>query len=61
VVVVQDVHDAAGKFGADTGASAVRLRDELRWGPEEYQRFAETLRRRVTVYEGEAGFFPPTD
>jgi DNA repair photolyase len=59
VVVVQDFHDAAGKFGADTGASAVKLRDQLRWGPAEYQRFAETLRQRVRVYEGEAGFFPP--
>jgi DNA repair photolyase len=59
VVVVQDFHDAAGKFGADTGASAVRLRDQLRWGPAEYQRFADTLRQRVQVYEGEEGFFPP--
>jgi DNA repair photolyase len=59
VVVTQDFHDAAGGFGADTGAAARQLRNELRWGPDEYRRFVEVLRSRQTVYEGEAGFFPP--
>ncbi len=59
VLVVQDFHAAGGKFGADTGDEAVRLRDRYRWGPNEYLRFAERLRARCRVYEGEAGFFPP--
>jgi DNA repair photolyase len=59
VLVVQDFHDAGGKFGADTGGDAVRLRDELRWGPDEYRAFVDRLRRAYPVYEGEAGFFPP--
>ena len=60
VVVVQDFHDAEGRFGADTGAEAVKLRDALRWGLDEYHRFVAALRRRLPgVYEGEAGFFPP--
>ncbi len=59
VVVTQDFHDAGGKFGADTSAAAWETRRELRWGPDEYRRFVEVLRTRVTVYEGEAGFFPP--
>jgi DNA repair photolyase len=60
VVVTQDFHDAGGGFGADTGDAARRLRDELRWGPDEYRRFVELLRSRMTVCEGEAGFFPPS-
>jgi DNA repair photolyase len=59
VLVVQDFHDAGGKFGADTGADAVRLRDEYRWGSDEYRRFVDRLRARCDVFEGEAGFFPP--
>jgi DNA repair photolyase len=59
VLVVQDFHDAEGKFGADTGDEAVRLRNQFRWGPGEYSRFAERLRARCHMYEGEAGFFPP--
>jgi DNA repair photolyase len=59
VAVVQDFHDSGGRFGADTGAEAVKLRDEFGWGAEEYRRFVETLRRRVEVFEGEEGFFPP--
>ena len=59
VLVIQDFHDAGGKFGADTSEGAVRLRDELRWGPAEYAAFADKLRARCTVYEGEEGFFPP--
>jgi DNA repair photolyase len=59
VVVTQDFHDAHGGFGADTGDTALRLCTELRWGPDEYRRFVVGLRSRMTVYEGEAGFFPP--
>ncbi len=59
VAVVQDFHDAGGRFGADTGPEAVRLRDEFGWGAAEYRRFVEVLRRRTRVYEGEEGFFPP--
>ena len=58
VVVTQEFHAAKG-FGADTAVEAVRLRDELRWGDAEYRRFVDVLSERVTVYEGEAGFFPP--
>ena len=58
VVVTQEFHAAKG-FGADTSAEAVRRRDALEWGPAEYRRFVEVLAGRVTVYEGEAGFFPP--
>ena len=58
VVVTQEFHAAKG-FGADTSPDAVRLRDELRWGPDEYRWFVATLAERVTVYDGEAGFFPP--
>jgi DNA repair photolyase len=60
VTVVQEFHDARGRFGADTAAEAVRLRDGYGWGEAEYRRFVETLRRRLPVYEGEEGFFPPT-
>jgi DNA repair photolyase len=59
VTVVQEFHDSRGGFGADTGAEAVKLRDEFGWGAEEYRRFVETLSRRMQVYEGEDGFFPP--
>jgi DNA repair photolyase len=59
VAVVQDFHDAGGRFGADTGAEAVRLRGEFGWGPDEYRAFVGTLGRRVRVYEAEEGFFPP--
>jgi DNA repair photolyase len=59
VLVVQDFHDAGGRFGADTGADAVRLRDGFGWGPDEYRRFVDRVAARFPVYEGEAGFFPP--
>jgi DNA repair photolyase len=59
VLVCQDFHDAGGKFGADTGAAARRLLGEIDWGPADYERFVSRLRDEMTVYEGEAGFFPP--
>jgi DNA repair photolyase len=59
VLVCQDFHDAGGKFGADTGEGARGLLAEIGWGPRDYRRFVERLKRDLTVYEAEAGFFPP--
>jgi DNA repair photolyase len=60
VLVCQDFHDACGKFGADTGTVARQLLAEIAWGPVDYRSFVERLREDLTVFEGEAGFFPPT-
>jgi DNA repair photolyase len=59
VLVLQDFHDSRGAFGANTGPAARRLLDAWAWSHAGYERFVELLRRRLTVYEGEAGFFPP--
>lgn len=60
VLVVQDFHDAGGKFGADTGDAARRLLTKMRWSEAKFEHFHEAMRKRVpTVFEGEAGFFPP--
>jgi DNA repair photolyase len=59
VLVCQDFHDAGGQFGADTGEEARRLLAEIGWGPADYRRFVDRLREDGTVFEGEAGFFPP--
>ncbi|MBN9122681.1 MAG: radical SAM protein [Planctomycetes bacterium] len=59
VLVCQDFHDASGRFGADTGAEARRLLAEIGWGLADYRRFVDRLKRDGTVYEAEAGFFPP--
>jgi len=59
VLVTQDFHDSGGGFGADTGTAARRLLAERRWTAEDYRRVVDMLRARRTVYEGEAGFFPP--
>jgi DNA repair photolyase len=59
VLVCQDFHDADGQFGADTGAGAREILSEIGWGPADYRRFVERLKRTGTVFEGEAGFFPP--
>jgi len=59
VLVIQDFHDSGGGFGADTGAAARRLLAEYRWAVGDYRRFVDLLGRRLRVYEGEAGFFPP--
>jgi DNA repair photolyase len=59
VVVAQHFHEARSAFGADTGEKA---REELRrreWTEEDYERCVQRLRERLTVYEAEAGFFPP--
>jgi DNA repair photolyase len=60
VLVCQDFHDAGGKFGADTGEAARATLAEAGWGPADYRAFVDRLRGEgLTVYEGEAGFFPP--
>jgi DNA repair photolyase len=59
VLVVQDFHDSGGGFGADTSARARTLLEEHRWSAESYRSFFAALSQRRTVYEGEAGFFPP--
>jgi DNA repair photolyase len=59
VLVTQDFHDSQGGFGADTSAAARRLCAELHWSAGDYCRCFEQLREKLSVYEGEAGFFPP--
>jgi DNA repair photolyase len=60
VLVVQDFHDSGGGFGADTGAPARRLLAGCRWSAADYRRsVARLVETGMTVYEGEAGFFPP--
>jgi DNA repair photolyase len=59
VLVTQDFHDSHGGFGADTGPEARRLSAELSWSADDYRRAVERLRRNLTVYEAESGFFPP--
>jgi DNA repair photolyase len=60
VLVCQDFHDSGGSFGANTGEEARRMRAEIGWGPADYRRFVDRLKQDGTVYEAEAGFFPPT-
>jgi DNA repair photolyase len=59
VLVVQEFHDSRGGFGADTGAAARRLAAERNWTGDSYRRCVELLRRDLTVFEAETGFFPP--
>jgi DNA repair photolyase len=59
VLVVQEFHDSGGGFGADTGKAARQLLLDSRWTAEDYQRIYERIRKRRSVFEGEAGFFPP--
>jgi DNA repair photolyase len=59
VLVVQGFHDSGGAFGADTGPAARRLLEQCRWSSADYLRVRDRLGRHLTVYEGEAGFFPP--
>jgi DNA repair photolyase len=60
VLVVQDFHDSRGGFGADTGADARRLLARSTWSSADYERVRGLLREKMQVFEGEAGFFPPT-
>jgi hypothetical protein len=57
--VTQLFHDSGGGFGADTGPAARRLLAERRWTENDYHDVTQKLARRATVFEGEAGFFPP--
>ncbi len=59
VVVTQDFHAAQSGFGADTAQAARDLLERHGWGPDNYRACVERLRRRLTVYEAEQGFFPP--
>lgn len=59
VLVVQDFHDSHGSFGANTGAAARRLLAASHWSDAHYRQCVARLGERLTVYEGEAGFFPP--
>jgi DNA repair photolyase len=59
VVVTQHFHDASSGFGADTALAARELLEPYRWGEENYHDCVKRMRRRLTVYEGEEGFFPP--
>jgi DNA repair photolyase len=59
VVTVQYFHDSGGSFAADTGLEAVRLSRMFDWNESAYHRFVATLRRRMNVFEGQEGFFPP--
>ncbi len=60
VVVTQHFHDSGGGFGADTGLAARSLLARNRWTEDDYRRCLAMLRDRRTVYEAEAGFFPPS-
>jgi DNA repair photolyase len=59
VLVVQDFHDSGGGFGAATGKKARALLEIAAWSQDTYRSFVERLRQELTVYEAEAGFFPP--
>lgn len=59
VLVTQHFHESNGAFGADTGAEARRLLAERGWTEADYRRVVARLRERATVFEAEAGFFPP--
>lgn len=59
VLVTQDFHASHGAFGADTGAAARKLLEQSGWGPRDYQDCVRRIEERMTVYDGEAGFFPP--
>jgi DNA repair photolyase len=59
VLVVQGFHDSGGAFGANTGQAARCLLAQRGWTDNEYNDWVGRLRKRMMVYEGEAGFFPP--
>ncbi len=59
VLVVQEFHDSAGAFGADTSEQAIELATALGWNAGRFRDFADRLGKLTAIYEGEAGFFPP--
>jgi DNA repair photolyase len=61
LVVIQAFHPDPKGFGANTSLEAKNLSESYSWSDEKYQSFFEMLRERITVYEGESGFFPPKE
>lgn len=59
VLVTQHFHDAGTGFGADTGEAALELLARFEWTVADYRRCVDRLNRELTVFEAEAGFFPP--
>jgi len=59
ILIVQNFHDSHGGFGANTSPRSRQTADVLGWSESRYREFVEFLKKRTTVYEGEAGFFPP--
>jgi len=59
VLVIQDFHDSAGGFGADTGEAARQLLAKSGWTSGDYRAAKSRLGGVMQVFEGEAGFFPP--
>jgi DNA repair photolyase len=59
VLVVQEFHNAGGKFGADTQERALQLVQNYPWDTTAYRAFVDSIRSRRPVFEGETGFFPP--
>jgi hypothetical protein len=49
-----------GAFGADTGAEARKLLAQSGWSAADYQDCFQRLKGKMTVYDGEEGFFPPS-
>jgi len=59
VLVVQDFQESGGAFGASTDVRAREILAQRRWTAADYVRCVRRFREHMTVYEGEAGFFPP--
>jgi DNA repair photolyase len=59
VLVVQEFQISRRRFEASTGEAAWKLLGECGWRAGDYRECVERLRERLTVHEGEAGFFPP--
>ncbi len=58
-VVMQHFHESRGGFGADTGDEARCLLPRWGWTEASYRAALGVMRGRLTVFEAEAGFFPP--
>jgi DNA repair photolyase len=60
VLVTQEFHASHGAFGADTGAEARKLLSQSGLSAADYQDCFQRLKGKMTVYDGEEGFFPPS-